>query len=616
MIVQQFWTSPALRWVLWTAGIIVVALAASFLAPPLVALLREARAEFAALRTRASTWAERVTSGRWAAFWDRSCHEPLEPVLAGLARIDETARTMGTEEVATLQRLDAHLSEQMRLLRAAAAPNPIPTASDRARVTRVIAAGGFGSLLGLALLALALGGINAALLSVFFREFIGVRSPIPTLFPELQMGHVLAVLFFVLEVASGWLIHRYGPEERDDVEDGPPRTRSFATHFFFVASWGLLVSLALIELIAYAVLSDRLNIPAQLRIASDSPFYGLTRFFFAGFGLALTAALAGIGHAAAETMQKMRHARVERRLLRALERRDDLVASNVERVRRDVTAIRDAATGLPDNVAQSFHERLGLRHRYPGVPLALYAATVQSVVSTEPSTVAAFVPPDFVRPPAPPVRTWPQVMADLCVQLAILAVLLIVSILTAMETVAWLGSRTLPLANGLAWAAGIFLPAAAIGIGLATRGALARLRYATPVEQILGERRGKRWFGLVVAALAVITAVVLALLAIEVRVLGGGVVLNALLGVLQAGVLITLGSFFDSGLVALVHVFYFALLGAAWLIAFVLIAVGHVASAICAVVEFVLRVLAVPGNLIRSMFTKTLPKTAPLTNPQ
>src|SRR2546423_1022229 len=445
MTVEQFWTSPAIRWVLWTAGVIVVALAASYLVPPFVSLLREARTEFATLRARVSTWAERVTGGRWNAFWDRSCREPMEPVLAGLARIEDAARTMGTEEVATLERLDAHLSEQMRLLRAAAAPNPIPTANDRARITRVIAAGGIGSLFGLALLALALGGINAALLSEFLREFIGVRSPIPTLFPELQMGHVLAVLFFVLEVASGWLIHRYGPDEQDEIEGEPRRPRSFATRFFFVASWGLLVSLGLIELIAYAVLSDRLNIPAQLRITSDSPFFGLTRFFFAGFGVALTAALAGIGHAAAETMQKLRHARVERRLLRALERRDDLVASNVERVRRDVTAIRDAAKGLPDNVAQSFQERLGLKHRYPGVPLALYAATVQTIASTEPSAVATMVAPDFERPPAPPVRTGTHVIADMGVQLAILVVLLVVSILTAMQTVAWLGSRTGPL---------------------------------------------------------------------------------------------------------------------------------------------------------------------------
>jgi hypothetical protein len=612
--VTQFWTSPVVQRVLWGLAIFAAALIISYLVPPLVALLREARHALAAFRERILAWASRVTDGRWSAFWHSRQAEPLEPVLAGLGRIDATARTLGAEQVGVLQRLDTSLAEQMRLLRAAAAPNPVPAASDRSRITATIASSGVGKLIGLVFLAGALGLINATLLSVFFREFIGARSPIPTLLPELQIGHVLAALFFILEVASGYFIHQSASDQR--VEGEAPRLQTRSSRVFQGGWWVLLGALVIVELVAYAVLSDRLNIPAQLSIPADSPFFGFTRFFFAAFGLALTCGLAGVGHELAESLERRRLAAAERRLLRALERRDDLVANNVDRVRKDVEAIRNAAHALPESVASRFQEDLGLQHRYPGAPIALYAATVQVVSSVEPSSATALTVPGVTAPGLPPLRSRSQVLGDLAVQLTFVTVLVLVSWLTFVEIVTWLGGRPGALRAALTWAAGLSIPAAAIGIGLAGRSALARLRYATPTEQALGEPRGRKVFGTAVVVLGIALALALALIAVRVQVLGFGLVLNALLGMLQAGVLMALGGFFEAGMVAVVHLAYLGWLGAMRTAAAIGVIAAHLIGAACALGEYALRVLAIPGDVIRSVFSKTSRPEVSLATPR
>jgi hypothetical protein len=612
--VTQLWNSPAFERTLWGLAVIVGALIISFVAPPLIAVLRDARTALAATRARVGSWVKGVISSLWDKFWTARQYEPREPVLAGLGRIDQAARSLGSVQVAALRTLDQHLDGHVQLLRKAVAPQA-PTAPDRERMTRVLSAGGVMKLLFLALIAIAVGLTNAALLNVFFREFLGTQSPVPTLFPALQIGHVIAALLFLLELSTGVLIYWFGPDTHSELDDFEVRTRTGAHRFYYVGAWGGLVFFALVELVAYAVLSDRLDIPQQLKISADNLLYPLMRYFFATFGLALTILLSALGHALAETFADRKRATVERRLLRAIERHDETIVKNVERVRTSLKAISELAAGFPSGVAQSFQDALQLDQPYPGAPVALYAATVRVLASTDPAASSSLSRPGFEPPLPPPIRNNAQIVGDLGVSLVLLAVLGIVSWLTAVEIVTWLRAAGNSVPAPMAWAAGLFVPAGAIALGVAARNALSRLRYATVVEQALTDPRGRRVFGLLVAAGGVGVCALLGALAYEIGVLGPGLLLNVLLGLTQGAVLVGLGGFLDSALVALAHATILLWTAAIQLFALLLQALAHLLSGVCLLAEYLLRLLAVPGDVIRSLRSGTRPPAQPLTTP-
>jgi hypothetical protein len=151
----------------------------------------------------------------------------------------------------------------------------------------------------------------------------------------------------------------------------------------------------------------------------------------------------------------------------------------------------------------------------------------------------------------------------------------------------------------MAQATGFFVPAGAIALGFAARNGLAKLRYASLVEQTLVEPRAKRVYGLLVAAGAVGVCVLLGTLTFEVGVLGQGLFLNVLLGLTQGAVLVGLGGFLDSALVSLSDAVLLLWIGVVQVFALLLEGLAHVLSALLLVVEFLLRLIAVPGDVLR-----------------
>lgn len=614
--VVQVLNSPAARWALLGVASLLGALIVSYLVPPIVALLREARAALAILRRQLGAWADRVTGGRWEAFWAARGTEPREPVLAGLARIDRTAGTLGHEQIRTLEELDRRLTDQMRLLRAAAAPDPVPIVATRERITRSIAAAGLGLVTALIVMTLLFGLANAALLNIFFREMLGARPILPTFSEALQIGHFLAFLFFMGEVASGVLIYSFGPDDEEPLEGEPVRRRTGTDKFFQGVGWFLLAALASVELWAYATLSDRLNLPAQLRIAPDSPFYQFGRFFFAFFGVGLTGALSACGHKLSATFHRRARAKVERRLLRALERKDDTIVDHVERVRAGVVAINEAAGEMPTAVAQSFHDALGLSQLYPGSPSAVHAAAVQTLSSTEPPKATALMAPGLMPPGPPPARTRSQVLGDLAVDLLIMVVLCTMTALTLLEAFHWVAGPLTPMRSMMAISLGVALPTAAVGLGVLMRNALARLRYASVVERMLAEPRGRRTYGLILIGATGIVALLFALLTVDIPFLGSSMALDVLLGLAQAAVLVALGGFVDAGAVAIVHAGFLAWLASVRCVAVCGAGVARVISVCCIIAEYGARFLAIPGDVIRSAFGRSARAVPPLATPQ
>jgi hypothetical protein len=269
-----------------------------------------------------------------------------------------------------------------------------------------------------------------------------------------------------------------------------------------------------------------------------------------------------------------------------------------------VEKIREAAVGLPASVAHAFREELRLDASYPSAPLAIYVATIQSLSSSQPSTRTSLLPPGVTGPTVPSVRTRSQVIGDMGALLFGLLVLAVVTSLTTFEIVAWLEQRGSPLPVALAWGAGLFVPAAAVGIGLLLHNVLARLRYATPAEQTLGGRRGRKLMTLAYGVTASLIGLLLAAISVSVSVLRAGLVVNALLGLLQAAVLLGLGGYLDAQIVAFAHASYLAWLGAIRILAVVGAALAHLLATLCVFIEYGVRLAAIPGDVIRSAFAR------------
>jgi len=82
-------------------------------------------------------------------------------------------------------------------------------------------------------------------------------------------------------------------------------------------------------------------------------------------------------------------------------------------------------------------------------------------------------------------------------------------------------------------------------------------------------------------------------------VLGQGLFLNVLLGLTQGAVLVGLGGFLDSALVSLSDAVLLLWIGVVRVFALLLEGLAHVVSALLLVVEFLLRLIAVPGDVLR-----------------
>ncbi len=205
----------------------------------------------------------------------------------------------------------------------------------------------------------------------------------------------------------------------------------------------------------------------------------------------------------------------------------------------------------------------------------------------------------------PPIRDRTQIVGDLVINLTLLAVLGIVTWLTAEEIVSWLRSGSTPVPLPMARATGLFVPAGAIALGFAARNALAGLRYSSAVQQAFTEPRARRVFGLLIAAGAIGVCVLLATLTYDIGIMGTGFLLNIMLGLTQGAVLVGLGGFLDGALVALSDAVLLVWLGAIQVFALILEALAHVAGALVLVVEYALLLIAVPGDVIRSPWRRT-----------
>ena len=141
--------------------------------------------------------------------------------------------------------------------------------------------------------------VNTAILMEFFGEFFASGSVLPYPLPEVGLGDVIAVLFSLVEIIAGLLIH--GSRTKTDL----------VGRLFNLVPAIVIFALCFIEIVAYSVLSYNVAMGDTLGLTG---FLGaVVNYFLAPFGAALPLLLARLGYELGERMSALLKARAAMR---------------------------------------------------------------------------------------------------------------------------------------------------------------------------------------------------------------------------------------------------------------------------------------------------------------
>jgi hypothetical protein len=173
--------------------------------------------------------------------------------------------------------------------------------------------------------------LNTYLLSMFFRELLGVNDTSPLGFGvPIKLSHIISFMFTSIEVGIGIY---FGTTEYN-----PPKSSS-VTAVTKTFGWTILVMLALVEFTIYLMLSFGIG-PAELGgiLADYSGIDLMAEGWMALFGPVIVMALFIFGHQVCYAFLQVRHTDSLHRLQQNLDTTDDRLESIAKRV--DSLAIR------------------------------------------------------------------------------------------------------------------------------------------------------------------------------------------------------------------------------------------------------------------------------------
>jgi hypothetical protein len=535
-------------------------------------------------------------SGRSTAFWSERVMEPRAPVVAELSRLSGAVESIGEPQVEVIVEAEKRIAAHLVALRGLQQPEGVDATTDPDRLIESVSGTSLFSLGFLMLFTVAIGAVNSFLLAIFFREVIGSYRVLPYPLPDLQASNLIALIIFIAEVATGWAIYRSGDQHKRD------RGKAAGAGFFAVIPWVMLAVLAIVELAAYSTLSLRVNLAERLRLNAAGPVYPLAQYFLAFLGIGLTLLLAYLGHAIAEGIAERRRSALARAMIASMRKGKSSAVAQVARLRDLIEKIKLTATSFPTSIADDFLDQMGIVDSRQPVLQTVESFAIGALTAPDrhAANAVAVARPDPHELRVRAVRTQSEVWGDLIISSTLLAALLLAGALTASEVASLLlvpGPSPM-MADVIAWAAGLAAPLTMIGLGALGWNLVRGLRYANPAAAALPERRGRmvlRWVVLVAAVAATAT-----LVAIAVAVTGGRMpfVFGAL-AVLQAATLFCFAVFLDQGAVALMHLLYLLWLASIRVSALVLAGVASVFELICFVLRVIVRLLAIPGDVLR-----------------
>jgi hypothetical protein len=585
----------------WLGTAILASIILAFLLPRISHLLHELRRALVGLRGRVRSAAVEYVLPGIENWWRDRRTEPRRPVIAELERATAAIGNIGTAQLVRFEAAETRFRRHVDALVAAGRlgvdQSALTAAREAAHRPSVL---GALSLLVLSVIGtLIVGAVNALLLGIFFRELLGNIRLLPYPLPDIQVGHVAAVLFFAIEVGLGLLLpQRRRSRPASGTSDARVTTRDSGDAgmlpevvFHQYVPWGGIVVLSLIEAFAYATLSKRMDLPAQLGLTPDSAFYDVAKYFMAGFGVILTLLLAALGHVMSGRFDDLRQALADRAARRAVDRLQKQVQSagaSGDVLAKTVAEVRQNLIASPIEVAANFRDAVGLPNGHSVLAESVRSSIVEPLRTMD--TQAA--------EPTVNLRTRSQVMADLlmsCVGLVFLAVVLA---LTWMQVSDYIQAVQPDRGVVLAWSVAAVASGAAVALAVWVRSALGHAQHTSlpsfAINSALARHAMARalLIGLGAAALLYI------LLELRLRPFGRAILLNASVGLVQAAALIGLGSLLDQLVLGAWHAAIAIGLVGVRLVAVAAAAALFVCEGMCYIGLWILRLLAIPGDAI------------------
>jgi hypothetical protein len=570
----------AAPFVLWVVLLLATSILVAVIREPLSRVLRDARDQLKALRSRLLIRSAIRLGRKSHRFWLARQHEPARTVAGSLERLARALPLVGKKSLAQLTSLETDLRNQLGTLEALGLRPPGPRASPAdAAPTTAAPRGSWWKLLLLTGIAFLTGAANSFLLNQFFQGVITSDALFPSAFPDFQVSHVFAVLIFMMEVAIGFALHHFAQEHDDE---------STARKLLAQAPWLVLVGLVWLEGWAYALLSYQIDIPERLNLSANSGLYTFARYFLALFGAGLTLLLASLGYLLGKETDKLHSGREARRQERIQKRYGWLISGGADQVERTVRALsrlRTAAQGFHLDLVQQFKREVDATSSSENLQAAVQDALSQIL---------------DLGPGRRPIRTRPQAMADMSLFTAALGLVVLVSWVSVDYVAAFVrsvqGNR--PSANLFALASGVVLTGFALSSGYIAGHAWSGPRSGSGTPLLPLSSSGQRLLQVLAALFLLAAGSALVTVAVANRTLGPSTALNVLFGLLHAGILVILGAGIDSAMVSTLHLLRLAGLHLARFLVSLGAAGLWIVGAVLAVFDWTARLVAVFGQLV------------------
>jgi hypothetical protein len=570
----------AAPFVLWVVLLLATSILVAVIREPFSRVLRDARDQLKALRTRLLIRSAIRLGRKSHRFWLARQHEPTRTVAGSLERLARALPLVGKKSLAQLTALEADLRNQLGTLEALGLRPPGPrTSPTDAAPTTAAPRGSWWKLLLLTGIAFLTGAANSFLLNQFFQGVITSDAVFPSAFPDFQVSHVFAVLIFMMEVAIGFALHHFAQDHDDD---------STARRLLSQAPWLVLVGLVWLEGWAYALLSYQIDIPERLNLSANSGLYTFARYFLALFGAGLTLLLASLGYLLGRETEKLHSGRQARREERIQKRYGWLISGGADQVERTVRALSRLRTA-----AQGFH--LDLVHQFK--------REVDATSSSENLQAAVH---DALRgildlgPARRPVRTRAQALADMSLFTAALGLVVLVSWVSVDYVAAFVrsvqGNR--PSANLFALVSGVVLTGFALSSGYIAGHAWSGTRSGSGTPLLPSSSSGQRLLWVLAALFLLAAGAALVTVAVANQTLGPSTALNVLFGLLHAGILVILGAGIDTAMMSTLHLLRLAGLHLTRFLVSLGAAGLWIVGAVLAVLDWAARLVAVFGQLV------------------
>ncbi|MEN8374364.1 MAG: hypothetical protein ABFS34_02830 [Gemmatimonadota bacterium] len=252
-----------------------------------------------------------------------------------LERLSEALERLGDREIATLERLEARLAAGARALTRVMVRRD--TASgERSREGELIPRGGdsVAIVVMLAIVAVAVVALNTILL----HDAVAQALPAPSSLTGVDVALLVALGLGIAALGAGLLWYAL-----ESVE-----AASLHTLLFKLTPFLLVFGLTTVQVLAYTVVSGRLDIPGRLDVEPGTMLYPVLSYLVVLIGGLIPLSLATTGYSLFNGLQRARVATSERRLQRALADRPEetlaRIAEHTERFHHElIHGFRDAA---------------------------------------------------------------------------------------------------------------------------------------------------------------------------------------------------------------------------------------------------------------------------------